>query len=726
MGCTVSRPEDQTTVKHCRDRCRHISEAIQYRYSMAEAHAAYALSLRSLASSLHAFLLPSVSNNVPPVQSNRDMPSGRPHIQFNSARSESSHVRHADVVINHSKHHPKPPSVSFEQPPESPDPPPVVQNYNLPPYQDPRPSEQNPNFAPYSYPSMDYGMSSIRSFFPFSTTPNTSKRMPGSSAAQPKEPIMPPTIDPPSPDESAWDFLNPFGSYDRYYENYMPNTSFRKVREEEGIPELEEVKDETENVASAPSSKRVEKEKEEEHVDHKLKSVDARGSGVGERSVRISFEKKVHSKEMEKEVEEEPVRTPRVFHDDSQIVLEIKEQFERVAGAVDAVAALLEAGKRHYHFKDSIRKVVGRFCCRLPAIPNSIDDESNYEEFNAMRNNNSLSITLQKLYMWETKLLEEVQNEETLRAEYQRKCNDVSSPLNRGFDQEKIEEMQSPIRIISTRIRITLQVLHSISNKICEIRDKELWPQICELVQELMTMWEIMLECHQAQLQAISQAKALDSIFFSGTNYNHSNMESTKQLQLDLQSCVTSFVAWIHTQRNFFQSLNSWLMTALNYEPEITEDGPAPFSPGRLGLSPVFIISNNWVDIIAKISEVNAVEAMESLYNGVLQFREKQKLEQHQMFTANNDQKGIRTMEREERLLLKQLKAQKLKFKSTSSQNYVYSSRIEMGSVSDTENNSLKSNLRRIFESLEGFASANAREYEELHMHSEDESSFVN
>jgi Protein of unknown function (DUF632) len=53
--------------------------------------------------------------------------------------------------------------------------------------------------------------------------------------------------------------------------------------------------------------------------------------------------------------------------------------------------------------------VAGRLCCGLPSIPNSIDDESNYEEFNAARNNSSLSITLQKLYMWETKLLEEVQ-----------------------------------------------------------------------------------------------------------------------------------------------------------------------------------------------------------------------------------------------------------------------------------------------------------------------------
>lgn len=569
----------------------------------------------------------------------------------------------------------------------------------------------------------------MSSFFPFSMPSTGSNRMSGPSAAQTKEPIMPPAMDPPSPDHgSGWDFLNPFGSYDRYYENYMPNSSFRKVREEEGIPELEEVKDESDHVMSAQASKRIEKEKEVEDVDHKLKSVSARGSSVGERSVRISFDRAaVNQKEMEREVEEESVAPRRVFHNDLEVVSEIKKQFERAADGAGAMAAVLEMGKRHYDFKDSIRKVAGRLCCGLPSIPNSIDDESNYEEFNATGNNNSLSITLQKLYMWETKLLEEVQNEETLRAKYQTKCNELYRSERRGSDPDKINEIHSSISKLSTRMRITLQVLHSISNKISEIRDEELWPRICELVQELMKMWEIILECHQAQLHAISQAKALDFAFFSGTHLSYSQMESTKQLQVDLLSWLTSFSAWIHFQRNYVQSLNDWLIMGLNYEPEITEDGPAPFSPGRLGLSPVFIILNNWSEIIdKKISEVNAVEAMKSLYRGILQLREKQKLEQHQMLTANRDQKAIRTMEREERLLLKELKAKNRKLKSTLIQNNVYLFRTEMVSGSAPDTHSLKTNLMRIFESMEGFASDNARAYEELHMHSDEESSFVN
>lgn len=237
-------------------------------------------------------------------------------------------------------------------------------------------------------------------------------------------------------------------------------------------------------------------------------------------------------------------------------------------------------------------------------------------------------------------------------------------------------------------------------------------------------MWEIMLECHQAQLQAISQAKILDSIFLSGTNLSYLQMESTKQLQLDLLSWLNSFLAWIHAQRKYVQSLNNWLKTGLNYEPEITEDGPAPFSPGRLGLTPVFIIFSNWSEIIDKILENNVVEAINPLYNGVVQLRAKQQLEENQMLTANKNLKAIRKMDREERLLRKELEAKKRKLKLLLSHNN--SSRTGLDSGSDHDTHSLKTNLSRIFESMEGFASANAKAYEELHMHSEEESSFVN
>ncbi|KAM5549840.1 hypothetical protein ABKV19_000993 [Rosa sericea] len=45
---------------------------------------------------------------------------------------------------------------------------------------------------------------------------------------------------PPPPPPSAWDFMNPFDSIEKYYSPYTPSRDSSEVREEEGIPDLED------------------------------------------------------------------------------------------------------------------------------------------------------------------------------------------------------------------------------------------------------------------------------------------------------------------------------------------------------------------------------------------------------------------------------------------------------------------------------------------------------
>ncbi|MFQ6649129.1 hypothetical protein Gotur_023321, partial [Gossypium turneri] len=50
----------------------------------------------------------------------------------------------------------------------------------------------------------------------------------------------PPPPPPSPPRTSAWDFLNPFESYENYNHLYTPSRDLREVREAEGIPDLED------------------------------------------------------------------------------------------------------------------------------------------------------------------------------------------------------------------------------------------------------------------------------------------------------------------------------------------------------------------------------------------------------------------------------------------------------------------------------------------------------
>ncbi|PPD75815.1 hypothetical protein GOBAR_DD27262 [Gossypium barbadense] len=58
----------------------------------------------------------------------------------------------------------------------------------------------------------------------------------------------PPPPPPSHPKTSAWDFLNPFESYENYNHPYTPSRDLREVREAEGIPNLEDENYQHENL----------------------------------------------------------------------------------------------------------------------------------------------------------------------------------------------------------------------------------------------------------------------------------------------------------------------------------------------------------------------------------------------------------------------------------------------------------------------------------------------
>lgn len=76
-----------------------------------------------------------------------------------------------------------------------------------------------------------------------------------------------------------------------------------------------------------------------------------------------------------------------------------------------------------------------------------------------------------------------------MRVLYDQKREELRHLMDRGAEAHKLEETQTYIRKLSTRIRIAIQVVNSISKKISQLRDEELWPQTCELVQGLVILY---------------------------------------------------------------------------------------------------------------------------------------------------------------------------------------------------------------------------------------------
>lgn len=553
MGCSSSKLEDLEALALCRSRCDLLAQAISHRYALADAHAAYAESLRSVGVALHRVLdggrgvhpdnspvltlpgrrkgdsLPTSSLSsapMPPlsaaaistVQSHSRSQSGS-HIHFHSDDSDSDDISplhsegdspvhlHSDhretleggptnVNLHYAKSNPPPPSVSIEQrvgsheqvqygsvsePPSSSYP----YGYAY--------ATQNPNS--YSHPMYADQPNYYGFFGSSSPPPEMTQRIPADAGANSKASASRVAPPPPSPPRtSAWDFLNPFEAVDSYYQSYSPSRSSKEVREDEGIPDLEE--DEQEVIKEAYGDQKFVASKSSGDVPaqpNKSTSVekdDVVGNSVGSSSHHpgpkdddvVVVEKNVVRDELQKPVEvRRSVVAPRRYHNVSEVASEIRVQFEGAAELTKELAKMLEVGKHPYSSKGCASAVSSRMLCVIP-VSISKDEELVYVEDKVMSTGN-LSSTLQKLYIWERKLLDEVRVEEKMRLLHDRKTKKLQRLDERGAETHKIDATQKLIRKLSTQIMIAIQVVNSISSKINDLRDSELWPQIYELIQ---------------------------------------------------------------------------------------------------------------------------------------------------------------------------------------------------------------------------------------------------
>lgn len=226
-------------------------------------------------------------------------------------------------------------------------------------------------------------------------------------------------------------------------------------------------------------------------------------------------------------------------------------------------------------------------------------------------------------------------------------------------------------------------------------------------------MWKVLLECHHIQFQAISEAKGLDSFASSG-KLNDTRLSAVVDLELELLRWTGNFASWISAQKNYVKALNGWLVLGLHYEPEVTADGIPPYSPGRIGAPPVFVICNSWSQALDRLSEMEVINAMQAFSANLRHLWEQNSVDPRQKTMLNGDMdRLVRDREREAQIVLREVDALNKKLVLVSGKNELpdYSAGV----------NSLHLGLMQIFEAMENFTTNSFKAYEELHMRSEEE-----
>ncbi|XP_076898334.1 nitrate regulatory gene2 protein-like [Bidens hawaiensis] len=669
MGCSSSKLDDEEAVQLCKDRKNFIKKAVEHRTKFASGHKAYLQSLKRVSAALKDYVdddeprefslnsftappYPSLTNQKsthlkPPQKSTQKTTPRFITISPNSFTIDQPKVNYLRSGGNA--------SVYVEEMP--PDPPEVarVESYN--------------NHSPAYYYAAD-------SFFGMQSP------MHSHSQVQSQASIFSynrPNIPPPSPQRSSqWDFLwNPFSSLDYY--GYNARTSefdddvhgLQQVREEEGIPELEE-ETETEHLdCDHEDDISVIDENDHDHVNVNDNDddddEDAFETDSGDGS-EIESEHELESPPVKSNVKNLEVmkgeNSGKVVNNGkseggpgprpgftvyvnrrptsmSEVIKDLEAQFQIISDSANELSVLLDANRAQYvstsheltamkilnpvallRSASSSRSNSARFLVNS-SKEEGYDSSSDQSDDSCMFHNGHQS-TLDKLYAWEKKLYQEVKAGEKIRIAYDKKCAQLRNHDAKGDDRSLVHKTRTAIRDLQTQIKVSIHSVEAVSKRIETLRDQELQPQLLELIQGLSRMWKVMAECHQTQKRTLDEAK----ILLAGTpsrprKYTpmhptepHRPAQSASNLEYELQNWKSCFESWVNSQKSYIHAITGWLLRCIGSNSNNTTK--FPFSPRRsAGAPPMFGVCIQWARLLDSVSEGPVLDGLDFFAAGV-------------------------------------------------------------------------------------------------------------
>ncbi|XP_059308074.1 protein ALTERED PHOSPHATE STARVATION RESPONSE 1 [Lycium ferocissimum] len=590
MGATSSKSERSEALRLCKERKRFIKQAVDSRYALAAAHVSYVESLRNIGIGLRRY--------------------AEAEVLIESSLSTS------DKTPSHSS------------------------------YPSPSPSNIGGDGSPLS-PSLnivDTRLSYMRSNGPTAVTVRLSPNVPNMYVDDVdfSTPLPPP---PPPGSGGSWDFFDPndnesfrFVTHNGSRQlNFDEKDNDGDIQEEFLTPKSEprsnngHGKLEFHDSSSVMLPQRAENNNngEGKDVGSEQKTNGSVGATIGKSALQVSGSK--GDKTLVDEREDPSEFITHRAKDFLSSIKDIEHRFFRASESGKEISRMLEASKIRVGYSEAKGKSsvsaylssMGSGCCRRAGAnmsgeadhvtkvitwkrTTSLRSSSSRNPLNSKDDNDdsgsdfvedfcmiagSHSSTLDRVYAWERKLYDEVKTIESIRRDYDRKCNQLRHQFAKDVSTQIIDKTRSVVKDLHSRIRVALYSVDSISKRIEKMRDEELLPQILELIQGLIRMWRAMLECHHAQYITISLAYHAKASASSPQGDTQKLIMS--QLQDEVECFGLSFANWINSHTSYAEALNSWLQNCILHPRERVK-GRRAFSPRRVLAPPIFVLCRDW------------------------------------------------------------------------------------------------------------------------------------
>uniref|UniRef100_A0A2N9I222 DUF632 domain-containing protein n=1 Tax=Fagus sylvatica TaxID=28930 RepID=A0A2N9I222_FAGSY len=224
-----------------------------------------------------------------------------------------------------------------------------------------------------------------------------------------------------------------------------------------------------------------------------------------------------------------------------------------------------------------------------------------FDDYGGMESG-SHSLTLGRLYAWEKKLYEEVKAGDETKKMYERKCSHLRNQ-DAGRD--------------------------GLFSGIQKLRDEELQPQLLELINGLMKYWKIMVESHETQKQIMCEVKSFNCPAY-GKFCNDSHRLATLQLKAEVQNWHACFTAYVSAQKAYIEALGDWLSKFIAPEVELYSKRSSSGSQRIVRGPPLLVICHDWLACLEKLPEKAVTHTMKSFEKEIRALWVQQGEEQHQ------------------------------------------------------------------------------------------------
>ncbi|CAD6203402.1 unnamed protein product [Miscanthus lutarioriparius] len=243
-------------------------------------------------------------------------------------------------------------------------------------------------------------------------------------------------------------------------------------------------------------------------------------------------------------------------------------------------------------------------------------------------NSGSHASTLDRLYAWERKLYDEVKASGAVCRQYDDKCRQLRHQESRGESQMSIDKTRAVVKDLHSRILVAIQRIDMISKNIEDLRDKELQPQLEELIGSLTCMWATMLECHRHQHDIIKLVSNTGNM--KASIRSESQFQATLLLQVELNTLCSNFQKWIASHKAYLQSLNSWLLKcvkSLQKKRKSSRKKKVEADPiTKYAVAPIFKTCESWINLLDDLPTdlEDAVKDLAAHINRYVPHQEKQ------------------------------------------------------------------------------------------------------